>query len=682
MQFSRLIILLSMFAAVAWGQGRPSAGAAAIGPNAGPMQGFDLNALDRTANPCTDFYQFACGNWNANNPIPPDKSRWGRFDLLQERNLEILRGILEESADASKPRGPLEQRIGDHYASCVDEERIEKIGLKAFQPTLDRIRKISDRAQIMEAVAELHRGGVFAFFSVGSAPDFKESTKNIAFVDQAGLSMPDRDYYLSERFSETKQKYRAHVERMFVLLGETPDAAKEKAQAVLDIETELAKASLDRVSRRNANNVYHKMTRDELKKLAPAIGWDRYFRDMGAPGFDSLNVTVPDFFKSLDALAANTSLERLKTYLTWQALHASASLLPRAFVQEDFEFFGKTLTGAKEMQPRWRRCVAFTDRELGEALGRKYVERAFAGSSKQRVVEMVNAIERAFEKNLGELAWMTPATRQKALEKLHAVTDKMGYPEKWRDYTPVKIVRGDALGNRRRGDEFELRRRMAKIGTRVDPNEWRMTPPTVNAYYSPVENNINFPAGILQPPFFDVKLDDAVNFGAIGAVIGHELTHGFDDSGRRFDAAGNLRDWWTQQDAREFEKRAGCIIDQYGAYEPIAGVKLNGKLTVGENVADNGGVRMSYLALVDVLTRRPQGKIDGFTPEQRFFLGYGQIWCQNITDEATRLRATTDTHAPGRFRVNGVVSNSPEFQKAFGCTVGQPMTPQNACRVW
>jgi endothelin-converting enzyme/putative endopeptidase len=644
--------------------------------------GFDINALDRKADPCVDFYQFACGNWNAANPVPSDKSRWGRFDLLQERNLEILRTILEESTAAAPQRTSVEQKIGDHYASCMDEERIEKLGVKPLARDLERIQAMRGKQELPAVLAWLHRRALPSLFGFGSVADFKDSKQIIAVVDQGGLSLPDRDYYLVDRFAETKKKYQAHVERMFQLMGDAKETAAAKAQTVVDIETALAKVSLDRVSRRNANNIYHKMSRNDLAKLAPAFAWDRYFDATGAPSFESLNVTVPDFFKGMNALIGATDLDRLRVYLTWQVLRSSAPLLPRAFVQENFEFFGKTLTGAKELQPRWRRCVAFTDTELGEALGQKYVERAFAGNSKERMLELVRAIERAFEKNLDGLAWMTPATKKKALEKLHTVANKIGYPDKFRDYGPVTIVRGDALGNRRRAGEFEERRDFAKIGTPVDPTEWRMTPPTVNAYYNPVENNINFPAGILQPPFFDSKLDDAVNFGAIGAVIGHELTHGFDDSGRRFDAQGNLRDWWTEEDGREFEKRADCIIGQYGGYVSVADVKLNGRLTAGENVADNGGVRMAYIALMTVLTGKPKKPIDGFTPEQRFFLGYGQIWCQNITEEAARLRAQTDPHSPGRYRVNGVVSNMPEFGAAFGCKAGQPMVRENACRVW
>lgn len=656
--------------------------AAQSGPSVGSMAGFDINALDRKVDPCGNFYQFACGNWRSMNPIPPDKSRWGRFDVLGERNREVLRGILEQSAKPSATRTEVEQKIGDFYAACMDEQVIDKAGAKPIQNQLAQIRKIGSKDQVEGVLAAMHLRGVNGFFAFGPTPDYKNSSQTIAEVDQGGLSLPDRDYYLEPRFAEVKTKFQAHVGRMFELLGERPPVAAQKAQTVVDIETRLARASMDRVSRRDAHNVYHKMPVKALEQLGPAFDWQAYFRDLGAPSFQELNVAVPEFVKGLTTLLQTTELDALKTYLTWHVVHNAASLLAKPFVDEDFAFYGKVLTGAKELRPRWNRCVVQVDAGLGEALGRKYVDAAFAGNSKARMLELVSAIERAFEKNLGTIAWMTPETKKKALEKLHAVTNKIGYPEKWRDYSAVRITRDDALGDAQRADMFEARRRLATIGKPVDPKEWLMTPPTVNAYYNPTENNINFPAGILQPPFFSNQLDDAVNFGAIGAVIGHELTHGFDDSGRRFDAKGNLQDWWTAKDGTEFDERAKCIVDQYAGYKAVDDVTLNGKLTLGENVADNGGVRLAYMALMDVLTRKPQGKIDGFTPEQRFFLGYAQIWCQNVTDEDARRRAQTDPHSPGEYRVNGVLSNSPEFRGAFGCSIGQPMAPANACRVW
>ncbi|MGE5647498.1 MAG: M13 family metallopeptidase [Acidobacteriota bacterium] len=646
--------------------------------------GFDISALDRSADPCTDFYQYACGAWMKNNPIPADQSRWGRFDELEERNNEILRGILEKAAAGGANRTPVEQKIGDFYAACMDEKGIDAKGLAPIKADLDRIAALPDKSALTAEIVRLHQNGVGALFSFGSGQDFKDSTQVIAQADQGGLGLPERDYYFKTdaKSVELRKQYVAHVQKMFELAGEQPAAAAAKAQTVMEIETALAKGSLDNVSRRDPANVYHKMTAGELAALAPAISWPRYFDGVGAPGIRSLNVAVPEFFKQMQTLISDVPLESWKTYLSWHVLHSSAPLLPTAFVNEDFAFYGRTLTGAKELRPRWKRCVQFTDSDLGEALGQKYVEETFGAEGKQRTLKMVEELERALGQDIEQLDWMTPATKKKAIEKLHAVANKIGYPAKWRDYSSVKIVPGDAIGNDRRATEFEFHRQLAKIGKPVDRNEWLMTPPTVNAYYDPQMNNINFPAGILQPPFYDNRIDDAVNYGAIGAVIGHELTHGFDDQGRQFDARGNLSDWWTAQDAREFDKRAGCLVKEYGSFTAVDDVKLNGKLTLGENTADNGGLRIAYMALMSTLAGRTTPAVDGMTPEQRFFLGWGQVWCQNVTDEAARMRASVDPHSPGRYRVNGVVRNMPEFQKAFACKAGQPMVAAPACRVW
>jgi len=506
----------------------------------------------------------------------------------------------------------------------------------------------------------------------------------IAVTSQGGLGLPDRDYYLKTdaKSVELRRQYQAHVEAMFRLLGESPGEASRKAQDIIELETQLAGASLDRVARRDPSKLYHKMSLRELAALSPSFSWAPYFEGRGAPRFDSLNVQVPQFVRKVESLVASQSLDQWKAYLTWRLVRTAAPLLPEPFVQENFSFYGRILTGAKELRPRWKRCVVMADGDLGEALGQKYVERAFSPASRQRMLELVAALEKALERDIRGLDWMTPATKKRALEKLRAVGNKIGYPEKWRDYGKVRIVRGDALGNAMRASDFQAAFNLAKIGKAVNPKEWYMTPPTVNAYYSPLMNNINFPAGILQPPFFDNRIDNAVNLGGIGAVIGHELTHGFDDQGRKFAADGNLRDWWTEEDAKEFDKRAQCFIDQYAAYTAVGDLKLNGKLTLGENVADNGGLRIAFMALMDTLEGKPQPKIDGFTPQQRFFLGWSQIWCQNITEEAARLRALTDPHSPGRYRVNGVVSNMPEFRDAFGCQAGQPMVRERACKVW
>jgi len=665
----RLILLLSLVTIAAFAQTAP---------------GFSTGNMDMTANPCLDFYQYACGTWMANNPIPPDQSRWDTLGKLQDENLAVLRGILEKASANDPKRSAVEQKIGDFYASCTDEATIDKLGSKPLDPELKQITAIKSKDQIADALVRLHLLGVGAFFNFTSEPDAKNSTQMIAGIDQGGLGLPDRDYYLKDdpKSVKLREGYVAHVQKMLALLGESPAQAAADAQAVLRIEKELAKGSLDRVSRRDPNQTYHKISVKELAALSPGIDWTKYFAGLGTPSFTEIDVSFLDFFKTLNAVLTNTSLADLKTYLRWHLLHAEATLLAKAFLDENFHYYGQTLTGAKELEPLWKRCVNATDGDLGFALGQKYVEQAFPPDAKARVLGMVQEIEKMLGQDIQSLDWMTPGTKQQALVKLRAVANKIGYPDQWRDYSSVKIVRGEAVGNDERATEFEVRRQLSKIGQPVDPGEWTMTPPTVNAYYSPLHNNINFPAGILQPPFFDNRMDAAVNYGAIGAVMGHELTHGFDDQGRQFDAQGNLRNWWTPQDAAEFEKRAECFIKEYSAFTPVDGVHLNGKLTLGENTADNGGVRLAFRALMTSLDGKPQPKIDGFTPQQRFFLAYGQDWCQNTRPEASRLRAQIDPHSPGRDRVNGVIGNMPEFREAFACHAGQPMVHAPACRVW
>jgi endothelin-converting enzyme/putative endopeptidase len=642
--------------------------------------GFDVTAIDRSVSPCQNFYQFACGNWLKNNPIPSDRSTWGRFNELQERNLRILQDILE--TEAAKPGAS--NKSGRYYKACMDEAAINRLGTRPIKPLLEAIDDLKSTRDLTGLLVRLHTSGIHALFHMGSEQDMKNAAEMIAGIDQGGLGLPERDYYFKDdaRSVELREQYVAHVARMLKLLGEENPA--EKAKTVMAVETALARGHLDVTSRRNPDNIYHRLTVEELAKLSPAFDWRRYLEGVGAP-VASLNVAVPDYSRTMEHQIRVVPLDHWKAYFRWHTVHGTAALLPDAFVNEDFEFYGKTLTGAQEIQPRWKRCVQYTNADLGEDLGRMYVERTFGEQGKTRTLQMVRNLERAMERDISELDWMTPATKKRALEKLHAIANKIGYPETWRDYSALQIETADAMGNSLRANAFEFRRKLAKIGKPVDKKEWHMTPPTVNAYYDPQNNNINFPAGILQPPFYDNRLDDAVNYGAIGGVIGHELTHGFDDQGGRFDAKGNLADWWTAEDRKEFDKRAECVDKQYSDYVAVGDLKLNGKLTLGENVADNGGLRIAYMALLDVLAA-DAGKrtsVDGFTPQQRFFLGWGQVWCQNITDEASRLRTLTDPHSLARYRVNGVVSNMPEFGKAFGCSVVDPMVrADQSCRVW
>ncbi len=648
------------------------------------VQGFSIKNMDMTANPCIDFYQYACGTWMADNPIPADQSAWGTFDALADRNRAVLRGILEKASVNDPKRSAVEQKIGDYYASCIDEPAIEKLGTKPIEAELKQIDAIQSKGQIPDELVRLSLFGVGVFFNFSSSPDAKNSMQMIADADQGGLGLPEREYYLKDdpKSVKLRQQYVAHVQRMLELAGESPAKATADAQAVMRLETELAKGSLDIVSRRDPNQVYHKMSVKDLAALSPSVDWPKYFAGLGTPSFTDLNVDVPEFFKTVDAVLKNSSLDDLKTYLRWHLLHSSAPLLSKAFVDENHNFYGEILTGTKELQARWKRCVEFTDGDLGFALGQKYVEQTFPPDAKAKVLSMVQEIEKMLGQDIQSLDWMTPVTKEQAMIKLRAIQNKIGYPDKWRDYSSVKIVRGDALGNDQRATEFEVHRQLNKIGQRVDRSEFGMTPPTVNAYYDPEQNNINFPAGILQPPFYDNRMDAAVNYGGIGSVMGHEMTHGFDDQGRQFDAEGNLRDWWTPEDAKEFEKRAECFIKEYSAFTPVDDVHLNGKLTLGENTADNGGVRLAFMALMKSLEGKPQPKVNGFTPQQRFFLGWGQIWCQNTRPEMARMLAQTDPHSPSRDRVNGVLGNMPEFREAFACREGQPMVHAPACRVW
>ena len=642
-----------------------------------------MAALDSTAEPCQDFYQYACGGWIKAHPIPPDKPRRGQFDEVQERNQALLRGILERAATVDPARDPLDAQIGDYYASCMDENRIEHQGLTSLVPFLDRIENMSSRQDLPAVLADLHQAGVGALFFLGAEQNFQDATQMVASIHQGGLGLPERDYYFrtDEHSAALRRAYVAHIAAMLRLAGASTVDAARQAERVLALETELARGALDVVSLRDPKKRYHRLRYHDLLRATPAFAWPRYLTAVGAPAFTHLTVVTPRFLVAIEALAGAAPLADWQAYLRWQTLHAAAPLLPGAFVEENFGFYGRTLTGAQVLRPRWKRCVQLTDGALGEALGRRFVERYFPGDARARMETLVHAIESAFAAEVDALDWMGTTTKTAARQKLAAVANKIGHPQEWRDYGSVRIVRDDALGNQQRAEAFDFHRDVAKIGKPVDRAEWGMSPPTVNAYYSALLNDMNFPAGILQPPFFDRAADDAINYGAIGAIVGHELTHGFDDSGRKFDARGNLREWWTANDARAFEARVSCFVEQYGSYPAIGELKLNGKLTLGENVADNGGVVLAYRALA-ANGAGDTPAVSGLTSKQRFFLAWAQNWCEVETEKLTRLRVQTDTHALGRQRTNGVLANVSEFAAAFACKPGDAMVRANACRLW
>ena len=645
---------------------------------------FDLNAIDKSVDPCVDFYHYACGTWLKNNPIPPDQSSWGRFNELHEHNQYVLRGILEKQSADNPSRNAVDQKIGDYYFSCMDEAGIESKGTAPLKPYMDSINNMQSKSEVAGVLAGLHKAGVNAFFGFDGEPDFKDSKVNIATANQGGLSLPDRDYYFNDdaKSVELRQKLEQHIAKMFVLYGESPAQAAADAKTVMKIETNLAKGSLNRTDQRDPAKVYHKMPLSELQKMTPAFTWNQYLTGIQSPTFESLNVAMPDFMKAMDQVVASNDLAAVKSYLRWQTLRTAAPVLPKPFVEENFDFYGRTLRGAKELRPRWKRCVQYTDNDLGEGLGQAYVAEVYPPEAKARTLKMVHELEAALKQDITELSWMTAETKKQALEKLSRIDNKIGYPDKWRDYSTLNIVRGDALGNSLRANQFEFNRQLKKVGQPVDRSEWEMSPPTVNAYYNPLENNVNFPAGILQPPFYDQKADDAVNYGAIGVVIGHELTHGFDDQGSQFDADGNLRDWWTPKDREQFDKLEQCFVNEYDSFVVVEDVHIKGKLTLGENTADNGGMIISHMALLDALGSKPGKEIDGYTPEQRFYISYGQIWCENETPQQARLQALSNEHSDPKYRVNGVVSNMDDFAKAFGCKPDAPMVRKPACRVW
>ena len=643
-----------------------------------------VDAIDKSVDPCQDFYQYACGNWLKSAEIPADQTSWSSFVEIRERNAVILREILEKSSTLDAGRDAIAQKIGDYYGSCVDEKAVDAKGVTPLKPELDRIAKTKDKAKLIDAIARVQMLGPNPLFSFYSSSDLHSANDVIAYIDQGGLSLPDRDYYLKDdpKMAAARKSFVEYATQLFTLTGQSAKQAEDSAQSVLRIETALAKASLDRTARRDPKTRDHKMTLAEAEALAPNFHLDRFFAAMDTPKFSALNVSNPDFFKQVNSVLETESLDALRTYVSWHLLDGSASWLSQPFVDAEFKM-QKALTGQSEIKPRWRRCVTATDGALGEALGQRYVEQAFGADGKQRMLKMVDALEKSLDQDIRTLPWMTEETKKQAKVKLDAIRNKIGYPDVWRDYSSLKVVRGDLLGNFQRANEFEARRQIAKIGKALDRNEWGMTPPTVNAYYNQARNEIVFPAGILQTPFFDKQADDATNFGGIGLVIGHELTHGFDDQGRKFDPQGNLRDWWTAEDGTEFEKRASCIADEYSSFVAVDDLKLNGKLTLGENTADNGGARVALMALQQMMTDGASAQpASDYTPEQRFFLGYGRAWCEKRRPEFSRMLVSVDPHSPGKYRVNGVVQNMPEFQKAFNCKAGQPMVKENACRVW
>jgi putative endopeptidase len=662
-------------------------GVLALAQNSGTNPGFSIDAIDKTIDPCTDFYQYACGNWLKKTEIPADQTAWVSFTELYERNLVTLRGILEKAATGGAARSAIEQKIGDYYGACMDEKAADAKGLDPLKPELDRVAAATDKAALIDVIAHSHVIGANSLFGFYSSPDLHNADMVIAYVDQGGLTLPDRDYYIKDdpKHAEMRQHLVEYSTQIFTLAGKTPQQAADGGQTVLRIETALAKAEMDRTQRRDPKNRDHKMKREDVVALAPNFHLNQYFSALKAPAFSELNVSNPDFFKQVNGVIESESLDALKTYVSWHLLNSTAPWLSKSFVDANFKM-QQQLTGQSEIQARWKRCVDATDGALGEALGQKYVEETFGADGKQRMLKMVDALEASLGQDIATLPWMSEETKKQAKVKLQAIRNKIGYPDQWRDYSALKIERGDLLGNFLRANEFESNRQIAKIGKPLDRKEWGMTPPTVNAYYSGSYNEIVFPAGILQPPFFDKKMDDAVNMGGIGVVIGHELTHGFDDQGRKYDPQGNLRDWWTEQDGKEFEKRADCVAKEYGNFVAVDDLKLNGKLTLGENTADNGGARIALAALEQMIAQDKTGKaaekLDGYTPEQRFFLGFGRVWCEKRRPEFSRMLVSVDPHSPGKYRINGVVQNMPEFQKAWGCKAGQAMVAENACRVW
>ena len=684
---------------VAFGQTAPPAAPPGVIPAQVPvtpgLRVFDASLVDTTVDPCDNFYRFSCNGWFKRNPLPADQVAYGRFTELFEVNRLHLKQILEAAAAPAaagsanpNPRSANEQKIGDEYASCMDTATVNKLGLTPLQPELDRIAAIKTAAELPALLAHLHSIGVNAFFGMGSSQDFDDSSSVISFYNSGGLGLPERDYYTrtDAKSEEQRQQYVAHVRTMFTLAGEAEAQTAKDAATVLAIETRLAKASLTITEQRDPQNLNHPTDVASFSKELTHFSLGDYVAAAHAPAAGKVNDTEPKFFAEFNSLLGDTPIKQIKVYLRWHLLHAySATSLPESFDHENWNFYAHILNGAERQQERWKRCTSRVDLELGEALGQVYVAKYFPPEEKQRTLEMTLAIEQAMEKDIAALDWMSAATKAMAKDKLHAVMNKIGYPDKWRDYTTLRIVRGDALGNGMRAHQFEVARDLAKIGKPVDKGEWQMTPPTVNAYYDPQMNNVNFPAGYLQPPFFSGKEDDAANYGDMGSTIGHELTHGFDDQGRQFDKDGNLKNWWTKDDELNFNDRADCMVKQYDAIEAVPGVHLNGKLTLGENLADLGGLWLAWLAWLDKAEAAHldmNAKTDGYTPEQRFWIAYAQQWCTQTRPEQLRSQAQGDPHAPDEYRTNTVLTDLPEFAKSFSCKQTAAMVAPKPCRVW
>ncbi len=658
-------------------------------PTSAPeLRVFDPSLIDTTVDPCDNFYRYSCNGWFKRNPLPADQAAYGRFTELYELNRLHLRQILEEAAEPTPTRSANEQKIGDDYASCMDAAAVNKLGLAPLTPELDRIAALQSVAELPALLAHLHSIGVNALFGMGSNQDYADSSAMISFYNAGGLGLPERDYYTrtDAKSVEQRQQYVAHVSKIFALAGEPEAQAAKDAETVLAIETRLAKASLTITEQRDPQNLNHPTDVAGLEKELTHFSLADYVAAAHAPAAGKVNDTEPKFIAEFNALVADVPIEQIRTYLRWHLLHAYAGTgLPESFDHESWNFYAHILNGAEKQQERWKRCTSRVDNELGEALGQAYVAKYFPPEEKQRTLEMTLAIEQAMDKDIDGLGWMSAATKVKAKEKLHAVMNKIGYPDKWRDYSTLEIVRWDGLGNQMRAREFEHKRDLAKIGKPVDKGEWEMTPPTVNAYYDPQMNNVNFPAGYLQPPFFSGKEDDAANYGDMGSTIGHELTHGFDDEGRQFDKDGNLKNWWTKKDEKNFTNRAECMVKQYDAIEAVPGVHLNGKLTLGENLADLGGLWLAWLAWLDKAETAHldmTAKTDGYTPDQRFWIAYAQQWCTQTRPEHLRSQAEGDPHAPDEYRTNSVLEDLPEFAKSFNCSKHAPMVKPKPCRVW